>query len=310
MDLELHEIIPTLNALKSIQDQSEKIVTSSCGELLEHLLKLDFDDQDDKYYLYHFSYNDLPAIRVYGHFINLIVISKSDEDAWSRIRLGQACEDEILYFGEYKTDEYHTGDEDGYIYMFKDIAPYLDLLESLKIIFKETENYLPYCNFVKRTKEKSRNVLDAISLMGDFSESLELCMKKLFACHPNYDYRVNGFFLFPNNMCLRYRGYYHNCIGSDGYSISLGYIKDPNKFYTIEEDAYNMDSYTIQCGANRYQELKSIHNLKTLDVTIYNIWESVRILRQINKLLIDDLKKGNLQFIRLDSIIDYRKRRL
>ena len=307
MNLELDEIIETLETMKCLHKESEEFVRSSAEELLTHLLKLKFTDGYDDEYMYHFSYNGLPSVRVYGHFINMIIISKKDGPALRRIKLTRLYEDDDCDFGSYRTDEYHSDENDYEIEIYPDLVAYLDFIKSLELLFKETENYMAYCDFVVETYDKSSRLRDKLSMLATFNEELEWCLRNLFEQHPEYDDFKGGFFMFPGNICLRYRGYYHNCIGKDSYSISLGYIKDPYKFFDFEEEAYRMDSYTILNESCRYHDYKTIHNLKTVDVTIYNLWEVVSVLRMINNILIDDFKKGSLEFVGLYNIIDYQK---
>ena len=98
--------------MRCLHKESEEFVRSSAEELLTHLLKLKFSDGYDDEYMYHFSYNGLPSVRVYGHFINMIIISKKDGPALRRIKLTRVYEDDDCDFGSYRTDEYHSDEND------------------------------------------------------------------------------------------------------------------------------------------------------------------------------------------------------
>ena len=55
--------------------------------------------------------------------------------------------------------------------------------------------------------------------------------------------------MLPDNLSIRYKGRFHNCIVLDCYSHSLGYLQFRQFF---AEEGYNKDPYTVGDDFGRY----------------------------------------------------------
>ena len=308
--MELRDIIENLKMYSSLRKRCQEFVHHSAESLLEHLLVLDFSYENQSEYFYFFEKNGLPSIRVIGRFINGIRISKQDKPAWERIRLSLMYDDlSQAQIGCIRTDEYGSHKTDHVQALTDDLAPYLDTIKSLKMIFTRTQHQETYDQFVRETLEESRRLMEEINELESYAEAIDCCLRRLFDdCRFNDDHE-GGFFILPYNAVIRYKGYYHNCIGQDRFSVSLGYLKDPSRYYTIEEEQYHRDSYTSMNEANRYSDRPTIHHLRTLDTTVYSLSETIKVLEYIDRLFRDSFRDESVLYVPLNEIHDENRRR-
>ena len=307
--MELREIIENLKSTWVLHVFSVDFITDSSEKLLQLLLKLKFTKETENYYMFQFPNEGYPAIRVFGHFINAIRISKKEMAAICRINLCHYPEHPTDINKNIRADEYHrcrVYEKD----IPTDIRAYLETIQSLRTIFMGTAHLNEYDKFLNETLKGSETLQDWASNLSHYSEIIEDALRDLFKGEKDYNNHTGGFFILPDNASIRYQGFYHNSIGYDGYSVSLGYIKQPDKIYYLSEEAFNRDSYTIMNNENRYirDDKCTIQNLTSIEVSLETLSETVCILDIIDRLYKDMLKNGELEFIPLEFIIDANKR--
>ena len=264
------------------------------------------------------------ALRYCGRFFNRIVIREKDDmnyyTAVERMRFKFVpFEDDIdgLYdLGHnfpcdgYTEDnpnvskEYKINDSDAYEFM--------SLVRSLRIFFKGTaieKEYSAYCSSLNAGYGVWERIND--SIREDFDELLLSYFEGIFRTNSvPLDVRSFGryFLRLPCNCSIRYRGCFHNCIGYDGYGVSLAYIKD---HFGGAEDQYHQDKYTV--GYDLFLSRNHNHTLVHeyyLDATwggIHNVLHSLKALLNVCE---EELEGGHLGLIRGKDVAgcawDYR----
>ena len=61
--------------------------------------------------------------------------------------------------------------------------------------------------------------------------------------------------------------------------------------------------------ANRYSDRATIHNLKTLDTTVYSLSETIKVLEYIDRLFRDSFRDESVLYVPLSEIHDENRRR-
>ena len=309
--MELRKIIEGINSSWVLHVFSVDFITESSEKLLQYLLKLKFNKETEEYYLFQFPQGGYPAIRVFGHFLNAIKIYKMEMAPIYRIRLCHYPDSPADINRTIRADEYHLLIKEYEKFIpTTNIRAYLETINSLRTIFIGTEHLNEYENFINEAKKESESLQNWALGLSNCSTTIEEAFRELFKGHEDYDDKTGGFFIFPDNAVIRYRGFYHNCIGYDGYSVSLGYIKEPDKNYYLPEESFNVDSYTVMDDENRYITVDRciIQNLISLEISLGTLTETVHVLDIIDRLYRDMLQKGELYFVPISYTIDVNKR--
>ena len=87
--------------------------------------------------------------------------------------------------------------------------------------------------------------------INELNETLDLYLHyEVLKTVKGYDEKSKKHFvLLPDNLSIRYKGRFHNCLTIDNYSHSLGYLQF-RQF--IAEEGYNQDPYTVGDDFDRY----------------------------------------------------------
>ena len=309
--MELRKIIDGINSSWVLHVFSIDFITESSEKLLQCLLKLEFTKETEDFYIFHFPQAGYPAIRVFGHFLNAIKVYKKEMAPIYRISLCHYPDPHVDANRTVRADEYHMLIKEYEKFLpTTNIRAYLETIKSLRTIFIGTKHLDEYEKFLEEVKKESESLQDWALSFDNCTTTIENILRELFKGHEDYDNNAGGFFIFPDNAVIRYRGFYHNCIGYDGYSVSLGYIKESNKNYYLSEESFNVDSYTTMDDENRYITVDKciIQNLTSLEVSMGTLTETVHVLDIIDKLYKDMLKKGEMFFVPIGCTIDVKKR--
>ena len=147
------------------------------------------------------------------------------------------------------------GDSIEDIPIMNDWDNFINLIESLKPFFtnindQAEEDYCLMCKDIRDYHNQlCKDINNRIDILG---EDIEDYFNRVFESSILYDKKCRKhFIMLPNNLSLRYKGRFHNCIVRDYYSTSLGFIKQQN---FIGEEGYRQDYYTVENDFNRYEE--------------------------------------------------------
>lgn len=253
-------------AMAKYSDARDMAISSACEKLLPVFEKLAgsykepyVDRYDDKETWINLRYVAPLGIRYCGRFINVIVIDNDASiKARNRIQLLYAsyesyddyscaqCFPDDTYFGESADERY---DRMG---VMPDWENFESLVRQLKVYFINSPLYKEYEDCVRDIlgSQEVQSLTAADMEASSINENIELLFKDFFKKFKFYNPRKKKHFVrFPENVSLRYRGRFHNCLLIDDYAVSLGYIQHN---MCIQEVGYNQDPYTIGHDFDRY----------------------------------------------------------
>lgn len=264
--------------LKSYQKELDTVINSGCEKLIIMLNalkgKYPFPQIEDEYgfakdntWAINFRYISRVGIRYCGQFINMMIISKNETlEASERIRLDYAsyenndykyeCYPDDMYFGEAADCRYKE------FTIQYDWENFWNLVCQLKTFFDNTNIRNIYKLMLEEISEESRKlskIEDDINVL--IGEELEFYMREVFKRKDRYNEKNNKhLILLPNNISIRYKGKFHNCLILDNYAFSLGYLQSQE---FIAEECYYQDPYTTANDFNRYiqGERKLLHEV-------------------------------------------------
>ena len=220
--------------------------------------------------------NIINSINIYFSFIILIIldnmkfiiISKNEQGpASERIRLtfasyedGDDCLNECypddMYFGEDADCRYHE------ITIQNDWNNFWNLICALCPFFENvglTKEYEYSVSEILQDSKKLKEIEDQIKTL--ILEDLEFYMREVFRRKEESIKQLKkGIILLPNNISIRFKGKFHNCLILDNYGFSLGYLQSKNN---IAEECYYQDPYTINDDFDRNQNrgYKLLHEI-------------------------------------------------
>ena len=300
-----------------------KVIESGCNKLIIMLNSLkgkypfplieeEYGFRSDNCWAINLRYISRIGIRYCGQFINMIIISKNDKgNASERIRLTFAsyeddcdfknvCYPDDMYFGEAADCRYKE------MTIQYDWNNFWNLLNSLKPFFENAGTPNMYELMLCEISEESVLLRDKENQIDELCEDLESYINDVFSRRKEYVTKNRKhFILLPNNLSIRYKGKFHNCIIEDDYSISLGYIQQ-NQY--IAEECYNQDPYTVNDDFARYipGEYKLSHEV-SLNPYHNGFSQFGYALNDLIFICGDDMEKLNSsKYIRQQSV-DYPK---
>ena len=286
-------------AMAKYTDVREMAISSACEKLLPIFEKLTssygepyIDKYDEKETWINLRYMAHLGIRYCGRFVNVIVINNDASiKAEYRIQFLYAsyesyddfccaqCFPDDTYFGESAEERYER------IGVMPDWENFESLVRQLNVYFVNTPLYKEYEDFIRDLpgSQEVQSLTAADMEASSTNESIELFFKDFFKKFKFYDPRNRKHFVhFPENISLRYRGRFHNCLLIDDYALSLGYIQY-NK--CIQEEGYNQDPYTVGHDFDRYidQPYVLLHeiSLTWCPKNINDFMEALRCLKFI-----------------------------
>ena len=242
------------------ETERAKVIQFACEKLVGLLesLKPDYHWTLDNALWIYLGHEHHVGIRYCGRFVNVIKVLKDvNKAAIQRISLGYLSyeyEDEIEDFdiGNGFSDDSYFGEKAEERYDFINIAydwgNFRHLLESLKPFFSPVSS--SYGEMMKEilSAEKQMSKLD--DEISELNEDFYFYLKDVIKKVDRYDKNNRKhFIMLPDNLSIRYKGRFHNCIVMDNYSHSLGYIQF-RRF--IAEEGYNNDPYTVGDDFDRY----------------------------------------------------------
>ena len=122
------------------------------------------------------------------------------------------------------------------------------LLESLKPFFSPVSS--SYGEVMKEIQSAAKQMSKLDDEISELNEDFEFYLTDVIKKADRYDKNNRKhFIMLPDNLSIRYKGRFHNCIVVDSYSHSLGYIQF-RQF--IAEEGYNNDPYTVGDDFDRY----------------------------------------------------------
>lgn len=319
-----------MSTLKSIYDEfciANKAYSKECGNVIEESCEILISLLKELHHVYEFPkvvkeenmyeinlrYICRVGIRYCGMFVNMIRIYNDNTlKASERIKLTYAsyedeedfdyaqCFPDDMYFGE-KADERIPE-----ISIKYDWDNFYNLVTSLRPFFLTTKLEEDYNNALKRiiAKEKELQRLeDDISIIN---EKLEFYLGDIFVRNCAFDKtKKKHFLMLPENISIRYRGKFHNCLTKDRYAISLGYIKYSTH---LCEEGYNQDPYTVGNDFDRYiqKDMQLMHECSLNSYCNSHI-ELRNALEDLMFLCGEDLEKLNSDNYVNESQVDYVK---
>lgn len=197
------------------------------------------------------------GIRYCGRFVNVIKVLKDvNKAAIERISLGYVsyedepdnfgmtnCFSDDSYFGEKAEERY------GFINIVYDWDNFEYLLNSLKPFFAPVAS--TYEVMMAEINKEGKAMSDLEDKINELNETLDLYLHyEVLKTVKGYDEKSKKHFvLLPDNLSIRYKGRFHNCLTIDNYSHSLGYLQFKQ---FIAEEGYNQDPYTVGDDFDRY----------------------------------------------------------
>ena len=239
-----------------------KVIRSACEKLVGLLesSKPYFhwtvcDDLDNELWI-NLRYECHIGIRYCGRFVNVIKVLKDvNIVAIQRISLGYVsyerepdnfsmtnCFSDDSYFGEKAEERYD------FINIVYDWDNFENLLKSLKPFFSRLSR--SYDEMIKEINSEAKTLSKLEDEISKLNEKLEFYISGVIKRHDRYDKNNRKhFIMLPDNLSIRYKGRFHNCIVLDCYSHSLGYLQFRQFF---AEEGYNKDPYTVGDDFGRY----------------------------------------------------------
>ena len=244
------------------EHERAKVIRSACEKLVGLL-------ESSKPYFHWTVCNDLDnelwinlryechiGIRYCGRFVNVIKVLKDvNIVAIQRISLGYVsyerepdnfsmtnCFSDDSYFGEKAEERYD------FINIVYDWDNFENLLKSLKPFFSRLSR--SYDEMIKEINSEAKTLSKLEDEISKLNEELEFYISGVIKRHDRYDKNNRKhFIMLPDNLSIRYKGRFHNCIVLDCYSHSLGYLQFRQFF---AEEGYNKDPYTVGDDFGRY----------------------------------------------------------
>ena len=244
------------------EHERAKVIRSACEKLVGLL-------ESSKPYFHWTVCNDLDnelwinlryechiGIRYCGRFVNVIKVLKDvNIVAIQRISLGYVsyerepdnfsmtnCFSDDSYFGEKAEERYD------FINIVYDWDNFENLLKSLKPFFSRLSR--SYDEMIKEINSEAKTLSKLEDEISKLNEKLEFYISGVIKRHDRYDKNNRKhFIMLPDNLSIRYKGRFHNCIVLDCYSHSLGYLQFRQFF---AEEGYNKDPYTVGDDFGRY----------------------------------------------------------
>lgn len=293
-------------ASSKYSDARNKAISSACDKLVPMLERLagyykepEVDRLDAEETWINLRYIAALGIRYCGQFVNIISIN-NDTSLEAINRLGflyanyESHDDftsakifpDDTYFGEAADERYQK------FGVMKDWDNFEKLVKQLGVYYmnsplsKEYEALKQDILHSPEAKELYAADMDATSV----AEDIELFFRDFFRKFNDYNPNcMKHFMLFPENVSVRYRGKFHNCLLIDNYSLSLGYFQ---RSEAIQEEGYNQDPYTICHDFDRYIDEPFVL-LHETSLTRYaeNDHEYLRALKCIAFMLGDNLER-------------------
>ena len=241
------------------ENERAKVIQFACEKLVGLLESLKphyhwtlYDERDNALWIY-LGYEHHIGIRYCGRFVNVIKVLKDvNKAAIERIRLGYiSYEDELDDFGRFPDDSYFgekAEERYDFINIVYDWENFRNLLESLKPFFSPvSSSYGEMMKEIQSAEKQMSKLDDEISKLNEeFYFYLTGVIEKVDRYDKNSEKHV---VILPDNLSIRYKGRFHNCLVLDNYSHSLGYIQF-RQF--IAEEGYNNDPYTVGDDFDRY----------------------------------------------------------
>ena len=244
------------------EHERAKVIRSACEKLVGLL-------ESSKPYFHWTVCNDLDnelwinlryechiGIRYCGRFVNVIKVLKDvNMAAIQRISLGYVsyerepdnfsmtnCFSDDSYFGEKAEERYD------FINIVYDWDNFENLLKSLKPFFSQLSH--SYDEMMKEIKSEAERLSKLEDEICELNEDLEFYLYDVIKTVDRYDKNSEKHFvMLPDNLSIRYKGLFHNCLVLDNYSHSLGYLQF-RQF--VAEEGYNNDPYTVGDDFDRY----------------------------------------------------------
>ena len=237
------------------ENERAKVIQFACEKLVGLLesLKPDYHWTLDNALWIYLGQEHHVGIRYCGRFVNVIKVLKDvNKAAIERIRLGYiSYEDELDDFGRFPDDSYFgekAEERYDFINIVYDWENFRNLLESLKPFFSPvSSSYGEMMKEIQSAEKQMSKLDDEISKLNEeFYFYLTGVIEKVDRYDKNSEKHV---VILPDNLSIRYKGRFHNCLVLDNYSHSLGYIQF-RQF--IAEEGYNNDPYTVGDDFDRY----------------------------------------------------------
>lgn len=251
------------NLFGNYEHERAKVIRSACEKLVgllesskSHFHWTVCDDQDKELWI-NLRYECHIGIRYCGRFVNVIKVLKDvNKAAIERISLGYVsyedepdnfgmtnCFSDDSYFGEKAEERY------GFINIVYDWDNFEYLLNSLKPFFAPVAS--TYEVMMAEINKEGKAMSDLEDKINELNETLDLYLHyEVLKTVKGYDEKSKKHFvLLPDNLSIRYKGRFHNCLTIDNYSHSLGYLQF-RQF--IAEEGYNQDPYTVGDDFDRY----------------------------------------------------------
>lgn len=244
------------------EHERAKVIRSACEKLVGLLesSKPYFhwtvcDDLDNELWI-NLRYECHIGIRYCGRFVNVIKVLKDvNIAAIQRISLGYVsyerepdnfsmtnCFSDDSYFGEKAEERYD------FINIVYDWDNFENLLKSLKPFFSRLSR--SYDEMMKEINSEAKTLSKLEHEISKLNEELEFYISGVIKTHDRYDKNSRKhFIMLPDNLSIRYKGRFHNCIVLDCYSHSLGYLQFRQFF---ADEGYNKDPYTVGDDFGRY----------------------------------------------------------
>ena len=253
------------------EKERAKVIQFACEKLVGLLesLKPDYHWTLDNALWIYLGHEHHVGIRYCGRFVNVIKVLKDvNKAAIQRISLGYLSyeyEDETEDFdiGNGFSDDSYFGEKAEERYDFINIAydweNFRHLLESLKPFFSPVSS--SYGEMMKEILSAAKQMSKLDDEITVLNEEFELYLTDVIKKADRYEKNNRKhFIMLPDNLSIRYKGRFHNCIVVDSYSHSLGYIQF-RRF--IAEEGYNNDPYTVGDDFDRYLpcEYKLLHEV-------------------------------------------------
>lgn len=293
---ELYEKLVDLNHQR--MGLADDYVDQACEDLIPLLLKLRDYNEVAVYETNHSLYVDLRfihkylAIRYCGRFVNVIKINK-EGSGYGRMSLSYRYIESDAEYNRFQDDHYKIDSPDEFGIQLYDAKRLLYFIYALIPFFKGGIHEEEYVKFWKSQGDRKKEItkLDD-KIAEEINEGLEIAFSKIFDKYFVNRNTKKRFLLLPYDVSVRYRGRFHNCIISDNYSTSLGYVKNT---YDMSEDDYNQDPYTVEFDASRYPEKEYILLHETsLIATESNAVNLQMALKTILTLCEHELENGEL----------------
>ena len=240
------------------EKERAKVIQFACEKLVGLLesLKPDYHWILDNALWIYLGHEHHVGIRYCGRFVNVIKVLKDvNMAAIQRISLGYVsyenepddfgmtnCFTDDSYFGEKAEERYD------FINIVYDWENFENLLKSLKPFFSRLSH--SYDEMMKEIKTEAERLSKLEDEICELNEDLEFYLYDVIKTVDRYDKNSEKHFvMLPDNLSIRYKGLFHNCLVLDNYSHSLGYLQF-RQF--VAEEGYNNDPYTVGDDFDRY----------------------------------------------------------